>query len=209
VLNFLHFKVLLSSVFIIPPPFREVLSCNFIVGSFTCSDISSSNYTLLSTGQQEVNSLVRRLRRAFPFHDRKKENENKSQIPRNETENMESETEWKGEVDEEEMELDMQKAIQNARKVKRKQKREVTLPDINLDSYSIIPADDTEVDLVGEDDLGDIESDEDGDELNLRGLAACQPMWVLPLYSLLPSNKQALVSSSSVLHLMLQLSFVL
>lgn len=117
---------------------------------------------------------------------------------------MDSETEGKVEIDEEEIELDMQKAIQNVRKAKRKHKGEVTLPDINLDNYSVIPGDDTEVDLLEEDDLGDIESDEDEEALNLRGLAVCQPMWVLPLYSLLPSNKQALVSIYTVLHSTLQ-----
>lgn len=112
---------------------------------------------------------------------------------------MDLETEGEVEIDEEEMELDMQKAIRNARKAKRKHKGEVTLPDINLDNYSVIPGDDTEVDLLEDDDLGDIESDEDEDALNLRGLAVCQPMWVLPLYSLLPSNKQALVSICTAL----------
>lgn len=113
-------------------------------------------------------------------------------MSRSETKNMDSDTDEKAEADEEEMELDMQKAIQNARRAKKKRKGEVTLPDINLDNYSVIPGDDTEFDLLGQDGVEDIESDDD--EIHMRGLAACQPMWVLPLYSLLPSNKQALVS---------------
>jgi ATP-dependent RNA helicase DHX37/DHR1 len=162
------------------------------------------NFTLLLTGQQEVNALVRQLRGAFPSHDGRKENKkNKGQISRNGSKNRDLETEGEVVVDEEEMELDMQRAIQNVRKANRNRKGEVALPDINLDNYSDIPGDDTEVDLLGEDDLGDIESDEDEDHLNLRGLAACQPLWVLPLYSLLPNNKQALVSISFVLHLKL------
>lgn len=145
---------------------------------------------------------MRKLQRAFPFHDKRKGNKkNKGQISRNESENRGIEMEGEVIVDEEEMELDMQKAIQNARKAKKNRKGEVALPDINLDNYSVVPGDDTEVDLLGEDDLVDIESDEDEDQLNVRGLAACQPLWVLPLYSLLPSNKQALVSISFVLHL--------
>jgi ATP-dependent RNA helicase DHX37/DHR1 len=172
--------------------------------SLNCFKIVLINFTLLVTGQQEVNVLVRKLRRAFPFYDRRKENKkNKGQISRNKSENMDLEREGKVVVDEEEMELDMERAIQNARKAKRNQKGEVALPDINLDNYSVIPGDDTEMDLLGEDNLGDIESDEDEDQLNLRGLAACQPLWVLPLYSLLPNNKQALVSISIVLHLKL------
>lgn len=138
---------------------------------------------------------MRKLRRAFPCNARTKENmKNKRNLSKNETGNMDSETGGEVEIDEEEMELDMQKAIQNARKARRKHKGEVTLPDINLDNYSVIPGDDTEVDLLEEDDLGDIESDEDEDGLHLRGLSVSQPLWVLPMYSLLPSNKQALVS---------------
>jgi hypothetical protein len=145
---------------------------------------------------------VRKLRSAFPFRDKRKENKkNKRQISRSETENVDSDTDEKVEADEEEMELDMQKAIQNARRTKKKRKGEMTLPDINLDNYSVIPGDDTEFDLLGEDGVEDIESDDD--QLHIRGLAACQPVWALPLYSLLPSNKQALVSIDSVLHLKL------
>jgi hypothetical protein len=187
-----------------PPLARVILNRDFIVSSLNCFKILSTNFTFLSTGQQEVNALVRKLRRSFPFHDKRKENKkNKGQISRNESENRGIETEGEVVVDEEEIELDMQKAIQNARKAKKNRKGEVALPDINLDNYSVIPGDDTELDLLGEDDLGDIESDEDEDQLNLKGLAACQPLWVLPLYSLLPSNKQALVSISFVLHLKL------
>ena len=183
--------------------FRDILNVNFIVHISTFCESLSSDFTFLSIGQQEVNRLVRKLRTAFPFHNRRKENKkNKRQMSRSENENMDSHTDEKVEVDEEEMELDMQKAIQNARRAKKKRKGEVTLPDINLDDYSVIPGDDTEVDLLGQDGVEDIESDDD-DQLHVRGLAACQPMWVLPLYSLLPSNKQALVSIYSVVLLTL------
>jgi len=175
---------------------RNILSDNFIVHICTSCESLLSNFTCLSIGQQEVNRLVRKLRTAFPFHNRRKENKkNKRQVSRSETENMDSHTDEKVNVDEEEMELDMQKAIQNARRTKKKRKGEVTLPDINLDNYSVIPGDDTEVDLLGQDGVEDTDSDDD--QLHVRGLAACQPMWVLPLYSLLPSNKQALVSICS------------
>ncbi|XP_021916790.1 probable ATP-dependent RNA helicase kurz isoform X2 [Zootermopsis nevadensis] len=179
--------------------FNKRTAADYVAEAFTkaCkihTQLPEGGILIFLTGQQEVNALVRKLRRAFSFKDRKNKNrKNKRDISRNDTENMESETEDKVETGEDEMELDMQKAIQNARKAKRKHKGDVTLPYINLDNYSVIPGDDTEVDLLEEDDLGDIESDEDEDGLNLRGLAACQPMWVLPLYSLLPTNKQALV----------------
>ena len=181
---------------------RDIQTFNFIVHICNSCECLSSNFTFLSIGQQEVNRLVRKLRSAFPFHNRRKENKNnKRQMSRSKTENMDSHTDEKVEADEEEMELDMQKAIQNARRAKKKRKGEVTLPDINLDNYSVIPGDDTEVDLLGQDGVEDIESDDD--QLHMRGLAACQPMWVLPLYSLLPSNKQALVSIYSVVLLTL------
>jgi len=181
---------------------RNILTVNFIIHVCNSCESLSSNFAFLSIGQQEVNRLVRKLRSAFPFHNRRKENKkNKRQMSRSETENLDSHTDEKVEDDEEEMELDMQKAIQNARAAKKKRKGEVTLPDINLDNYSVIPGDDTEVDLLGQDGVEDIESDDD--QLHVRGLAACQPMWVLPLYSLLPSNKQALVSIYSVVLLTL------
>ena len=184
---------------------RDIQRVNFIVHICTSCE-SLSDFTFLSIGQQEINRLVRKLRTAFPFRNRRKENKkNKRQVSRSETENMDSHTDEKIDVDEEEMELDMQKAIQNARRAKKKRKGEVTLPDINLDNYSVIPGDDTEVDLLGQDGVDDIESDDD--QLHVRGLAACQPMWVLPLYSLLPSNKQALVSICSVV--LLTLHFLL
>jgi ATP-dependent RNA helicase DHX37/DHR1 len=181
-----------------------VLNGDFVVSSLNSFKSLLIKSTFLLTGQQEVNVLVRKLRRAFPFHDGKKQNaKNKGQNSRSECDNRDLETEGEVAFDEEEVELDMQRAIQNARKAKRNRKGEVTLPDIDLDDYAVIPGDDTELDLLGDDDVGDIESDEDEDQLNLRGLAACQPLWVLPLYSLLPSNRQALVSISSILPLKL------
>ena len=143
-------------------------------------------FLVICTGQQEVNSLVRKLRRAFPKKTAKTKNTDSIK------QNNSLDTEGNNDTDEEEM--DMEKAIQNARKAKRKRDKEIPLPEINLDNYSIMPGDDTEIDLLDDDDLGDLQSDEETDQLNLKGLSACQPMWVLPLYSLLPSDKQALVS---------------
>ncbi|PSN50887.1 putative ATP-dependent RNA helicase kurz [Blattella germanica] len=154
------------------------------------------------TGQQEVNTLVRKLRRAFPFQKKKKESGKNEKHPENKDNGNETKCSDEDKIssaDEEEMEMDMQKAIQNARAAKKKQDKVITLPDINLDNYSIMPGDDTELDLLGadDDDLGEIESDEEADQLNLGGLSSSQPMWVLPLYSLLPSYKQAQVRDST------------
>lgn len=64
-------------------------------------------------------------------------------------------------------------------------------------SYSVIPTDDTHEDLVdAQDDEDNLDEDEDEDEdvIDFKGLASAQPLWVLPLYSLLPGHKQAKVS---------------
>lgn len=61
-----------------------------------------------------------------------------------------------------------------------------------------MPTDDTHedfVDIGDEDAEGNIDEDEseDDDAFLLKGLSNTQPLWVLPLYSLLPSYKQARV----------------
>lgn len=62
--------------------------------------------------------------------------------------------------------------------------------------YSLVPNDDTEGDIMD----GDLNSDDnlddndDEDDEFVGGSISTQPLWVLPLYSLLPSHKQAKVS---------------
>ena len=64
--------------------------------------------------------------------------------------------------------------------------------------YSTTPTDDTHDDLIEmagdgiEDDLEDEEDDDFG--IDLSGATNLQPLWVLPLYSLLSSQKQAKAS---------------
>ncbi|NXK19170.1 DHX37 helicase, partial [Arenaria interpres] len=126
------------------------------------------------TGQAEVHSLCRRLRKAFPFQ--------KSNTA--------------GDDDKEE-------SMEEIRKFKksRKRKKVMTLPKIDLDSYSVVPVDEgdedrdaeTDDDIAGSDldlDLGDGDSEED--EKSDSSL----PLYVLPLYSLLAPEKQAKVFSA-------------
>lgn len=94
------------------------------------------------TGQQEVKTLVRKLRNAFPLR-------HKSKI------------------------LQMQRPS--------KSKKVKVLPKINLDDYSI--CDDNDDLLSSEGELS-----EDSEQ---ETLSTTQPLWVLPLYSLLPAYKQA------------------
>ena len=134
------------------------------------------------TGQQEVNLLVRKLRRAFPYQKkagREKENEQKAEVEEEEKE--------------EEEQFDMKRTIRNMRKSKKKFLQQISLPKINLDDYKL-PGDDTEADMH---ETRDSEQEEDDGETDLDELqhlrsasATKQPLWVLPLYSLLSSEKQ-------------------
>ncbi|XP_062814503.1 probable ATP-dependent RNA helicase DHX37 [Anolis carolinensis] len=125
------------------------------------------------TGQAEVHSLCRRLRRAFPFR------KNVSQ------------------GDEEK-----QDTVEETRRFKKSRRKSLALPKIDLDNYSVMPVDegdedrdatvddDEEADLAGSDldlDLGDscLEEEEKQD--------SSLPLYVLPLYSLLAPEKQAKV----------------
>ncbi|XP_067163038.1 probable ATP-dependent RNA helicase DHX37 isoform X1 [Apteryx mantelli] len=133
--------------------------------------LPSGGILVFLTGQAEVHSLCRRLRKAFPFQ-------------KNNT---------AGDDDKEE-------SVEEIRKFKksRKRKKAMTLPKIDLDNYSVIPVDEgdedrdaeTDDDVAGSDldlDLGDADSEED--EKSDSSL----PLYVLPLYSLLAPEKQAKV----------------
>uniref|UniRef100_T1I963 RNA helicase n=1 Tax=Rhodnius prolixus TaxID=13249 RepID=T1I963_RHOPR len=133
------------------------------------------------TGQQEVNGLVNKLKKAFPMRNQailKKKVEEKENV----------------EDDVDEVELNLDKALQKA-KLNRKQ--EISLPQINLDRfvfvlnttfYETAPRDDTDLDLL--DESSDVEEDWGEDEIALHNV---QPLWILPLYSVLPSKQQAKV----------------
>ncbi|KAG5892504.1 hypothetical protein JTB14_034503 [Gonioctena quinquepunctata] len=116
------------------------------------------------TGQQEVNSLMRKLRKAFPLRHKNKILEKNDKI-KEETENVSSE--------DEEVEEGMKKSLNKRKKIR-------IIPEINLDDYSI---------------PGDIENDSEAelseeDDVDVTTITNAQPLWTLPLYSLLPSYKQ-------------------
>ncbi|KFV94853.1 putative ATP-dependent RNA helicase DHX37, partial [Eurypyga helias] len=134
--------------------------------------LPSGGILVFLTGQAEVHSLCRRLRKAFPFQKSNSAG---------------------GDDDKEE-------SVGEIRKFKksRRRKKVQTLPKIDLDSYSVVPVDegdedrdaDTDDDIAGSDsdlDLGD--GDSEGDEKSDSSL----PLHVLPLYSLLAPEKQAQV----------------
>lgn len=64
-------------------------------------------------------------------------------------------------------------------------------------STTLSLTDDTHEDLINvQDDEDNLDEDEDEDEfIDFKLLTNTQPLWILPLYSLLPSHKQARVNT--------------
>ncbi|XP_057318023.1 probable ATP-dependent RNA helicase kurz [Microplitis mediator] len=201
-------------LFKIKPPVIEVASRQFPV-TIHFNRKTSQNYVLdavkkavkihtrlpeggiliFLTGQHEVNSVVQKLRKAFPYK-KKRWTATKSTIKNKDSEDNDSNNDDDDDDDEAE-ELNAMNAI---RRIKNKRKLEtINLPKINLDNYSAVPTDDTQEDFFDDDadDNDDVNLDEDEEEdediLELKGLSGSQPMWVLPLYSLLPAHKQSKV----------------
>lgn len=121
------------------------------------------------TSQQEVHTLCHRLRQRFPFHSNLTDTATASS------------------------------QIKHSKKSshKRKQEKEkVQLPDIKLDDYSIYP-ENKNIELADDDDDVDLSDGfEDKDDIELEkkfGNGPMEPLYVLPLYSLLPGDKQAKV----------------
>uniref|UniRef100_A0A1Y9J143 RNA helicase n=1 Tax=Anopheles quadriannulatus TaxID=34691 RepID=A0A1Y9J143_ANOQN len=150
------------------------------------------------TGQKEVNTMVRKLRKMFPLRGDKegvrtdkKVDEKKEEVVKDEEDEFDNV--YRG------------KPAHKPPKAKssRRQKRDQlpVLPQINLDAYDLPHVDDTEGDRAEENDTAsELDSDDDDDELNAANLSASvselrksQPLWVLPLYSMLSPDKQQLI----------------
>lgn len=153
------------------------------------------------TGQQEVNQLVRKLRRTFPYRpvkDAKSGEAEEKDEKAEAAEQKENKAEDLAE-DPKEQEFDMKRTIRNIRKTKKKFLSQISLPKINLDDYKL-PGDDTEADMHEQEDEEEegkeleLDDEEDGEDMNVDGETSSsgqrQPLWVLPLYSLLSSEKQ-------------------
>uniref|UniRef100_A0A182QEV2 RNA helicase n=1 Tax=Anopheles farauti TaxID=69004 RepID=A0A182QEV2_9DIPT len=151
------------------------------------------------TGQKEVNTMVRKLRKMFPV----RLNDEKKPKPVAE----EGKDEDAEQTEDEEDEFDdiprKKQPRKGAKSKKAKKQSEVTvpvLPQINLDAYDLPREDDTEGDLAEGNDSGselDDDDDDDDDEVNAESLPSAvselrktQPLWVLPLYSMLSPEKQ-------------------
>ncbi|KAK7794474.1 hypothetical protein R5R35_004698 [Gryllus longicercus] len=178
-----------EKLFRIPPPVINVESRQFPVtvhfNKYTREDYLKEAYLkackihtrlppggilIFVTGQQEVRALVRNLRKAFPY--RRME--------------IGSEKEESNSVKLEESESEDDFPHKKNPKVKRSD--EIHLPIIDLDEYPVVSSGDVDEDeLVLSDDNRDMEEEIDDPK------ATRAPMWVLPLYSLLPGHKQAKV----------------
>ncbi|XP_033339940.2 putative ATP-dependent RNA helicase kurz [Megalopta genalis] len=153
---------------------------------------------LFLTGQQEVNLIVRKLRKAFSVTSKRKLNKVLKKKTAQDGEDI-KEQEVQNKSDDNEDSEDEFPSKEALRYNKLKQKKQIQLPNINLDDYDVIPTDDTHEDLIGAENDDEIYLDEDEDEdenddvIDLNICSNAQPLWVLPLYSLLPSHKQARV----------------
>lgn len=125
-----------------------------------------------------MNSLVRKLRKTFPYKP-----------------NTFSKTKDASKISEENNiedceELNLKQVIKKVKKAE----KSIVLPDIDLDKYSALPIDDTEEDLLAEEELLE---EEDSEELGLfdgTSVIMGQPLWVLPLFSVLSTKEQTKVT---------------
>uniref|UniRef100_A0A1A7WLH1 Activating signal cointegrator 1 complex subunit 3 n=1 Tax=Iconisemion striatum TaxID=60296 RepID=A0A1A7WLH1_9TELE len=121
------------------------------------------------TGQAEVHTLCRRLRRAFPFR--------------------------RSNTAAEDEEMETSEAMRKFKKTKRK--KNVSLPRINLDNYSALPVDEGDEDReagIGDEEDGGSDLDLGDDPADTEEKADPSiPLYVLPLYSLLAPEQQAKV----------------
>ncbi|XP_046374441.2 probable ATP-dependent RNA helicase DHX37 isoform X2 [Haliotis rufescens] len=129
--------------------------------------LPSGGILVFVTGQQEVHTLCKKLRNIFPY----KAGEAVEKKP-------------------------TKAELRKQKKGHKKKKQRVNLPKVNLDNYSVVPRDEeTDVDYgepdsdvdVGLEDIEDLSDQETG------AGSSSDPMYVLPLYSLLSSDKQVKV----------------
>lgn len=153
------------------------------------SRLPEGGILIFLTGQQEVNNVVRKLRKAFPYKAPSKSAATKTKTATEEEQKLHQ---YLDPYNSDDDEYNIRMAIKNAKRAKKKLASQLAMPQVNLDDYKL-PADDTEADLLeGSDDDGESDS-ELGSDTNLDSLdtiRGSQPLWVLPLYSLLPSEKQ-------------------
>ncbi|XP_067683944.1 probable ATP-dependent RNA helicase DHX37 [Haliotis asinina] len=127
--------------------------------------LPSGGILVFVTGQQEVHTLCKKLHNTFPYAAGEA-------VPKKPT----------------------KAELRKQKKVNKKIKEKVNLPKVNLDNYSVMPQDEEmeygEPDSEEEVQLEDVE---DLSEEETDAESSPDPMYVLPLYSLLSSDKQVKV----------------
>lgn len=142
------------------------------------------------TGQQEVQMIVRKLRKLFPLKKNKYLKTKLVDSEKNEISLKEETNNEHSNNDDSDNDFDAKEAHHN----QQRRKKQIIFPTINLDDYSTTLIDDTHEDLINVQDGDNLDEDEDEDEIiDFKLMTNTQPLWVLPLYSLLPSHKQAKV----------------
>ncbi|TRY72330.1 hypothetical protein TCAL_11453 [Tigriopus californicus] len=145
-------------------------------------ELPEGGILIFVTGQQEVNQLVRKLRDLYPS-----KNLEKDQLD-----------DFNG-LDEEDETIEKTLRKATLKRKKGQQSKVPTrsgpmakgvLPRVDLNQYRAIPLDDTEADAM-RDDQPEEEDVLEADPESLGVTTGGQPLWCLPLYSLLNSDKQA------------------
>lgn len=153
------------------------------------SQLPAGGILIFLTGQREVNHVVQKLRKAFPYKEKKgkkKKRKEKKKEEKNEINSKKTETEGsENDVNSD----DEFFSVKSRRSLKKKSKTK-ELPRVDLNEYLAFPTNENDTDE--DEDFDDI-NDGDDDGIDLRGISNLQPLWVLPLYSLLSSQKQAKV----------------
>ncbi|KAL1501462.1 hypothetical protein ABEB36_006778 [Hypothenemus hampei] len=124
------------------------------------------------TGQREVNYLVRKLRKTFPLRHKDKLLESEENEKKEETQNNEDEED----------------CFDDKKKIRGKRKKIKVIPKINLDDYTTFL--DSTIDNLSNEEYDGQSSDEDDVFDDVTVYRTAQPLWTLPLYSMLPTHKQ-------------------
>lgn len=151
---------------------------------------SGGGILVFLTGRQEVNSLCRMLREKFPF---RLPNQLEEHEQKNSAEEGEEEGEKKNEKEEKGKSADKKNST-SASKGKNT---------INLDLYSVTPTAENKERVLDDFDYSDDESEkgdkedesdqEEEDDDEREEVTTNEPLYCLPLYSMLPNQQQALV----------------
>ena len=146
------------------------------------------------TGQQEVKQMTKKLNSIFPARKSFTKEKNDPNLSLQEDENVRHKYNGMKSKDTTKNNGEDTKLVQNGLKTNSSHLN--NLPKINLDEVRIFPLDDdTQADLSAMQEDDDINiSDEENEELTkFSAPKVSPPLWVLPLYSLLSSEKQARV----------------